>query len=466
MSPRLRVCHLGKYYPPAAGGIETHVQTLARAQADLGAHVRVVCVDHLDGGGERQAGRRMGTLNLWSESDGPVRVTRVVRRASFNRLDICPDLPETLRMLEHEKLDILHLHTPNPTMLLALALVRPRIPLVITHHSDVIRQKLLKLALRPFERFVYGRAARIQTTPPVYRHQSRFLARYDGRIEVLPLGVDCLPFSEPKTSVRQRARQLELRHGKPLWLAVGRLVYYKALHIALHALREIPGTLVVIGTGPLQEDLRDLARRLGVAHRVCWQGYLSREELAAHYRAATALWFPSNTRSEAFGLVQVEAMASGCPVINARISGSGVPWVSLHEETGLTIPVDDPAALAQAARRLLDEPGLRDRLAWAAYRRARREFDHRTMALRSLAIYRRALRGEPAPTDAIPDAWGAQAYGPTVQDLVDKLSSPAMPAMNLDTDRPNTQEAQALLHGADFPDASLAPLLREPLRRD
>ena len=81
-----------------------------------------------------------------------------------------------------------------------------------------------------------------------------------------------------------------------------------------------------------------------------------------YYLAADAFWFPSNARSEAFGLVQVEAMASGCPVINTAIPHSGVPWVSPHEETGLTVPVDDPAALAAAANRLLTEPGLRDRL--------------------------------------------------------------------------------------------------------
>src|SRR5258705_10920675 len=138
-----------------------------------------------------------------------------------------------------------------------------------------------------------------------------------------------------------------------------------------------------------------MARDLGVADRVHWWGYATRDELIGSYLAADAFWFPSNARSEAFGLVQVEAMASGCPVINTRIPHSGVAWVSLHEETGLTVPVDDPAALAAAANRLLGEPGLRDRLAAAAQRRAVQEFDHRVMAGRSLAIYRHILTGAP-----------------------------------------------------------------------
>ena len=114
-----------------------------------------------------------------------------------------------------------------------------------------------------------------------------------------------------------------------------------------------------------------------------------------YYNAAYAFWFPSNARSEAFGLVQLEAMASGCPVINTAIPHSGVTWVSRHLETGLTVPMNDPDALAQAARRLLGEPGLRDRLSVAARIRVVKEFDHRVMAKRSLAIYRNILTGEP-----------------------------------------------------------------------
>ena len=106
-----------------------------------------------------------------------------------------------------------------------------------------------------------------------------------------------------------------------------------------------------------------------------------------YYLAAEAFWFPSNARSEAYGLVQVEAMASGCPVINTAIPHSGVPWVSRHEETGLTVPVDDPAAFAAAARRLLEEPGLRDRLAAGARARAIAEFDCDAMGSRSKELY-------------------------------------------------------------------------------
>jgi rhamnosyl/mannosyltransferase len=148
---------------------------------------------------------------------------------------------------------------------------------------------------------------------------------------------------------------------------------------------------MIVGDGPLRRELEELARSVGVAERIVWAGALSAAQLAGAYQAATALWFPSNARSEAFGLVQVEAMASGCPVINCAIAGSGVAWVSRHEESGLTVPVDDWQAFAAAANRLMTEPGLRARLSHQARQRAEREFAADLMARRTLDVYERVL---------------------------------------------------------------------------
>jgi rhamnosyl/mannosyltransferase len=307
------------------------------------------------------------------------------------RMDLSPGLVGELRRLQADPPDVIHLHTPNPAPLMALALLRPSATLVITHHSDVVRQRLLSYPLIPFERIVYGRAARVLTDSPCYAGGSPLLLRYRDKVESLPLGLDQAPFSHPTPAALDRAKTLQIRYGSPLWLAVGRLVYYKGLAVALDAIRRVPGTLVVIGRGPMEDDLRKRAGHLGVSDRVVWWGHATPDELAGAYHAATALWFPSIARSEGFGLVQVEAMASGCPVINTNILHSGVPWVSLHEVSGLTVPVADAAALAAASRRLLEEPGLRARLSENARARASREFGDRTMALRSQHIYQSAI---------------------------------------------------------------------------
>jgi rhamnosyl/mannosyltransferase len=375
------------------------VQTLARAQAELGAQVHVVCVNHRDPQGRDATWDRFTRTETVEEFDGPVRLTRLGKCASLARLDVCPHLVAVWGRLRAAT-DVVHVHAPNPTMTLALAVRPPRGPLVITHHSDVVRQRLLGLAYRPVELLVYGRAAAVGSDSPLYPAGSPLLQHFARKTHVLPLGIDLRPYLEPNATARAYARWLREEFGAPLWLAVGRIVYYKGLQNAVQALRDVPGRLLVIGEGPLQRDLLRQAQAHGVADRVSWRGQVGDDELVGAYHAATALWFPSNSRSEGFGLVQVEAMASGCPVINTAVPASGVAWVSRHEETGLTVPVNAPDALAAAARRLLEAPALRDRLARAARARACQEFDHRLMAARSLEMYRQVGAGVPKPARA------------------------------------------------------------------
>lgn len=380
MSP-IRVCHLGKYYPPAPGGIESHVRMLALAQAGLGAEVRVLCVNH-----------EPGPTSV--ERDGPVDVVRFARRASAAKIDVCPGLVDRLRRVEA---DILHMHVPNPTMILSLIAARPSISLVVTYHSDVVRQKLRAALFRPIERLAYRNVRAILTTSPDYARGSSFLRPYADRVEVLPHGIDLGPYLEPSPANREAGARIRSEHRGPIWLGCGRQVYYKGFLNAIRALTRVQGTLLLIGDGPDRAALEAEAAGLGLSERVVFLGNLPHYlDLIPYYLAADAFWFPSNARSEAFGLVQVEAMACSCPVINAAIPDSGVAWVSPHGETGLTVPVDDPVALADAANRLVTEPGLRDRLAASARARAVREFDHRVMAARSLAVYRRVIDGQPA----------------------------------------------------------------------
>jgi glycosyltransferase involved in cell wall biosynthesis len=393
---RLRVCHLSKYYPPSPGGIETHVRTLARAQAEQGAEVSVFCVN--------DAGATTAV-----ERDGPVEVTRFARAVGAAKLDFCPGLAAALARPDA---DLLHLHAPGPTMTLALFRARPDRPLVVTYHSDVVRQKVRAALFRPIERSVYRRVAAILTTSPPYAEGSAFLRPYRDRVRVLPHGIDLAPYLDPSPSHVAESRAIRGRYAGPLWLGCGRMVYYKGFSNAIRALADVPGTLLLSGDGPDAPALRAEAEGLGLADRVAFLGNLPHYlDLIPYYLAADAFWFPSNARSEAFGLVQVEAMACGLPVINAAIPHSGVDWVSPHGETGLTVPINDPAALAAAARRLLDEPGLRDRLGASGRERATREFDHRVMAGRSLAIYEGVLAGRagaPAPAGDGPPAGDAE----------------------------------------------------------
>jgi glycosyltransferase involved in cell wall biosynthesis len=389
----LRICHLGKFYPPAPGGIEVHVQTLARAQVRLGADVRVICVNHRNARSADVTWQGLGSTPTIEEADHGVRVTRLGRRASLSKLDVCPSLPGALWKLREEGVDIVHVHTPNPTMLLTLAAMPAFATLLITHHSDVIAQRVLGRAFAPIERLVHDRAAMVLSDSEAYIGGSKVLKRLGSKVRALPLGLALAPFLDPSAKVQTWEGRWRAELGAPLWLAVGRLVYYKGLATAVDALASVPGRLLVVGAGPLERELRARAVERGVADRIRWIGYAEPDALVGAYRAATALWFPSNARSEGYGLVQVEAMASGCPVINTAIPHSGVSWVSRHDETGVTIPVGDSGALAAASRRLFEETGFRDRLAASAVERTKREFDDVVMAERSLALYASVLGG-------------------------------------------------------------------------
>ncbi|WP_373527906.1 glycosyltransferase [Nostoc sp.] len=383
-----RIIHLSKYYPPDRGGIETHVQTLARTQAALGAEVHVLCVNAFD-----KYGRLSTKTQTVNEVDCDVKITRLGRSFSFARFDFCPEIFSTLCRLLDEPNTLVHLHTPNPTMLIALSMLPRRLPLVITHHSDIIKQKILKYGLRPFEYLVYSQTSRVLTTSHQYIQGSKFLHFYQDKLSILPLGIDFSNYIKPNTIAVDFKNYLKEKYGETIWLVVGRLVYYKALHIAIEALTLVSGTLIIVGVGPLEQKLKTLAKKLGVDNRIVWLGHINEHELVGAYHAATSLWFPSNVRSEGFGLVQVEAMASGCPVINANIPCSGVPWVSRHEQEGLTVPINDSVALAQAAKRLLYEPALHHRLATASRKRSE-YFNHITMAKQSFEFYKKVLSQE------------------------------------------------------------------------
>ena len=259
----LRILHLGKFYPPAPGGIETHLRTLALSQARLGADVRVLCVNHADRAGADITWSRFRRTDTAREWDGPVRVVRLGRRASLARLDICPELLGELRREIHRGADVVHLQVPNPTMLIALAVAGSKVPIVVTHHSDIVRQRWLRHAVTPFERRVYARASVILSDSPPYLEGSATLGRYRDKVVTLPLGIDLAPFLRPSAAATAFATNCRKELGEPLWLMVGRLVYYKGIEVALRALVQAPGRLLIIGTGPARGIVAPVGRLTG-----------------------------------------------------------------------------------------------------------------------------------------------------------------------------------------------------------
>jgi rhamnosyl/mannosyltransferase len=305
---------------------------------------------------------------------------------------ICPSMPWHARRLHTQTpFDIVHLQFPADPMAHLSAASLPRsVRRVVTWHSDIIRQQLLLKAYRPFLNALVRSADAIILPTPAHKTSSEQLAAVkDGsKFHVVPFGFDLSRFGQrPPAADRIRAA-----HGAGfLIFALGRHVYYKGFEYLIRALPLVPDAHVLLGgTGPLTGELVDLARALGVEERLKMVGRIRDDELPAYYHACDVYCMPSVERAEAFGIVQLEAMAAGKPVVCCRLD-NGVNYVNLDGETGLAVTPKDAAALASALRRLQADPQLRTRLGEQGRLRALTEFSLEKMRDGTLAVYRQVL---------------------------------------------------------------------------
>ncbi len=359
----LRVLQVGKFYPPEEGGMETHLEGLCQHLRDR-VDVEVLV-----------AARSRRTVHEVVEG---VSVTRVGTWATIRSAPLCPDLR---RLIRESPADVLHLHHPNPSAFLSYLASGHRGRLVVTYHSDVVQQRLLNIVFDPIVRAVLRRADAIIVSSQEYLDTSTMLERYRDRCVVIPMAIDPDGYAAADPAAVAAIRD---RYGDRLVLAVGRLVYYKGLEFLIRAMPRIRGHALIVGQGPERDALAAEAVALGVADRVTLLGHVP--DTRPYYRAARVFAMPSHLRSEAFGIVQLEAMAAGLPVVNTQIP-SGVPGVSVDGITGVTVAPGDPAALADAVNRLLDDPALAARLGAAGRRRVAERYTLDGMTERTLAVY-------------------------------------------------------------------------------
>jgi glycosyltransferase involved in cell wall biosynthesis len=363
----LSVLHVGKFYPPHRGGVETHLRYLVSRQTSQMSVEVVVAND-----------RAVTETELL---DG-AKITRVATMGSFASQPICPSLPWKLT---GRKDVIVHLHVPNPWAVQAYLMSGHKGKLIITHHADTLGRRQLRRLVNPFVRLAMDRASAIIVTSDRYLASSEELCDFRDKCHVVPLGIDSDPF---EAEVSAKVRAIHERYGKRLVLAVGRLVYYKGFEYLLQAMRDIDAKLLLIGSGPARKQLEIAIQRLKIADKAFLLGAV--EDLVPYYKSAMMLVLPSVSRAESFGLVQIEAMAAGIPVINTHID-SGVPEVSLDGITGITVPPKNVPALAGAIRTLLDCPDTRAAYGRAGFARAHAEYSAERMADRTFEVYESVL---------------------------------------------------------------------------
>lgn len=356
------------------GGIENHVKALAEVEAANGNDVTVLVTNT--------------TLRTERSQVAGVQIIKAGRIGTLASTPLSPALLVEARKLRP---DIVNLHMPYPPGDLAIRAVGDNPTLVVTYHSDIVRQRRLLQCYKPLLHATLRRASRIIVTSNAYLRSSPFLRAYANKCRVVPLSVD---HHRIDTFDADLAAHLRTITPTPLLLAVSVLRYYKGLHILLYALPQIDAGLIIVGAGPEQSNLKALAAKLGIEHRVHFAGHVP--EVASYYHAADLFVLPSHLRSEAFGIVLLEAMAAGLPLVTTEI-GTGTSEVNQHGRTGFVVPPNDPDALARAINVLLRNETLRHTFGRHCRELAQTLYTSAHLYERTQNVYREALADRAAP---------------------------------------------------------------------
>ncbi len=314
---------------------------------------------------------------------GRVDGVEVERVATFGTVLSQPLAPGLAAAVRRAPADVVHLHHPNP--LGDVAVLQDRRPLVVTQHSDVVRQRALRPLYLPLVRSALRRARFVVAASEPFLRWSEELRPFAAKARVIPHGIDPVPFvASAATEAAARALRAAWPAG-PVVLSVGRLVRYKGHEVLLRAARGLDATVVLVGEGPEAPRLRALA-----GPRTVLAGAVAEVELPAYYRAADVFCLPSVTAAEAFGLVLLEAMASGLPLVTTALP-TGVSAVNREGTTGLVAPPGEAGALREALAALLGDAARRRAMGDAARTVLETEYTASLMGERYLALYREAI---------------------------------------------------------------------------
>ncbi|MFC1605636.1 glycosyltransferase [Pseudomonadota bacterium] len=399
----MNILHIGKYFPPFRGGLENYLRDLMVALGRRGIACTALVHRH-----DWSFSTRDESVSL----DG--REFRVVRTGTWATLlftPLSPAFPWHLRrLIRADKPDILHLHMPNPAVFWALLLPSARrIPWVVHWHADVITttqgwlMKLAYAAYRPFEQAVLKRARSIVATSPPYLESSRPLQPWLAKCRVVPLGLDVgrLPGEAKAEPAAVGSTETPRMPGLRV-LAVGRLTYYKGFQYLIEALARLDNVqLELVGEGDQAGELRNQVASLGLQDRVHFHGTADDRELARQLARCDCLCLPSMERTEAFGMVLLEAMYFGKATVVSDVPGSGMGWIVEHGVTGLKVKPADPGALAEALGSLAADRELLREMGQAGREKFERLFEINHAIGGIVDTYRAVLGDQQAGTEYI-----------------------------------------------------------------
>ncbi len=382
----MKILQLGKFYP-IRGGVEKVMLDLTTGLSSSGTRCDMLCamsgkdsVDKKDLPFVAEAGKGLTAL-LQLNPLGRVLCTKSLAKAAGTMIS-----PAMIRYLRAHKdeYDLIHVHHPDPMAALALLLSGFKGRVVLHWHSDIISQKTFFRLYRPIQNWLLRRADAVVCTTPAYIEGSEHLKMFKDKCSSVPIGIaPVLPDAQAVGEMRSRYP------GKHLILSVGRLVPYKGYSYLIQAMASLDDSyhLVIGGKGPLEEQLKSQARECGVTDKVTFLGYVPDEDMPSWFGACDVFVLPSVMKTEAFGIVQIEAMSCGKPVIATRIPGSGVSWVNADGVSGYNVEPCDPEGLAEALRKICENPSEKEKLGKSALERFNSLFTLPKMTEKVLNLY-------------------------------------------------------------------------------
>ncbi len=384
-----RILHIGKYFSPFAGGIENFLADLISVQNNH--QISALVHDH-------QFNISHTFASILAE---PWQNQIIYRAPSYGRVLYAPISPHFPIWLNHVLAqfnpDLLHIHLPNTSAFWCLFSTQARhIPWVIHWHADVISTMNKRLSLayhvyRLFEQRLLAHAKAIIATSPPYLSSSLALETWQNKCHVIPLGISQNRLPEADSLLKNWANQ-QWSTSNTRILTIGRLTYYKGHEILIQAMTTIKNAeLIIVGQGEEQTRLEKLITELQLASKVKLYGHCTNEQLVGLLDSCDCFCLPSLERTEAFGVVLMEAMRYQKPIVASAISGSGVTWVVKDQITGLLTPPGDVDALAHTLRKLVDDKILCQQYGQAGYQRFKNTFIIEQVETKVSALYQHCL---------------------------------------------------------------------------
>lgn len=364
-----RVLQLGKFYP-ICGGVEKVAYDLMAGLSEQNVYCDMMCA-------ATNGESRTISVNDYAK------VICCHTLAKIAATMISPAMIFALKKVQ-DQYDIIHVHHPDPMACLALLLSGYKGKVVLHWHSDIQKQRILLRLYSPLQKWLIRRADKIVGTSPVYLSESPFLQKVQHKTVCLPIGVD--PMCPDAAGVRKIKDRYK---GKKIIFSLGRLVTYKGYEFLIAATKYLKDNYMILigGTGALREKLQEEINSMHLRGKVKLLGHVSDEELPSYYGACDVFCLSSVQKTEAFGIVQIEAMSCGKPVVATKIPQSGVSWVNAHEESGINVMPGDAYALAKAIESIAENGAAYDRYSEGALNRYKKLFTKEKMIAKCKELY-------------------------------------------------------------------------------